>query len=392
MIEVLSHLSQRPIRRRPPWRKRFARGTLRAVPLLVWLGAIGAAWWIHQEVGSAGHVTGYAEDTQISLAHLEPGTVRSVHVALYETVAPGQLLVALDDTLERAELATVEEDISRLRAELHAQRAQMQLEHTLAAADTDDLLRRAELDRDVAHVDYLSQMSAFARDRILLRGARVERDIVRDLHAVDNAAFRELNELDTQVTALETAQQQNASVLERLRQAYQEADRRCAVARNHALPSFDEDTALTPYRIAIQVRQRELQEIVARIDAHVLRAPRAGQVVALAAAPGDRVLAGTPLVQIAAPSTQRVVAYLPETMIHFVRPGTRVAVTPAAGGAPLPVLQGAVVDLSAAVTEAPQRFWQMPNDPVWGRGLVIALNDQNAALMPGEAVNVRFLD
>ncbi len=392
MIEVTeqtaAHFTRRPVR----LSRRLGRWTLRSVPVIVWSAAIVAALLMHLRVGGAAHVTGYAEESIVSLSHLEPGTVRTVHVELYETVQPGQLLVSMDDHVEQAELATVQEDVKRLGAEVLAEQERLRAETAIASADADDLLRRAELDRDATHIDYLTQMMTFARDRILLRGLEVEYGIVRDLHDADNAAFRELNDLETQVNALKATQQENEGILKRRKEAFLEADRRCQVARDHATAPLDADSVLTPFRIAIQVRQHELTEIIARIDAHVLRAPRGGQVVALNVHPGDRVLAGHPLVLISAPYSQRVVAYLPEDMIHVADLGSDVTIERLAIGARRPLLHGKVVDLSTAVTEAPPRFRQLPNNPVWGRGVVITLTGNDDLLVPGEAVDIRFLN
>ncbi len=52
---------------------------------------------------------------------------------------------------------------------------------------------------------------------------------------------------------------------------------------------------------------------------------------------------------------------------------------------------GTVASLSATVDEAPPRYRQIPMCPLWGRGMVVMLND-NVRLVPGEATTIAFLD
>ena len=50
-----------------------------------------------------------------------------------------------------------------------------------------------------------------------------------------------------------------------------------------------------------------------------------------------------------------------------------------------------IVSLSATIDEAPLRYRRLPNYPIWGRGLIASLND-NVRLIPGEAVQIAFLN
>ena len=52
---------------------------------------------------------------------------------------------------------------------------------------------------------------------------------------------------------------------------------------------------------------------------------------------------------------------------------------------------GTVVSLSATVDEAPLRYRQNPAYPVWGRAVVVALDD-DVRLIPGEAVTIALMD
>lgn len=105
---------------------------------------------------------------------------------------------------------------------------------------------------------------------------------------------------------------------------------------------------------------------------------------------GATVEAGAPLMVISPTSSNQILAYLPEEQVRFARHGTRVVVRRVALGGPSKLLTGTVQRLAESVSEAPLRFRRTPSIPTWGRGLLIALDDE-VALMPGEAVHVALL-
>lgn len=360
------------------------------LPILVWCVAIVAAIWIYRGLGTRGSVTGYAEDRPVTLAHLETGVVRDVRVQLHQAVYRGQVVLAMDDTDERLVLAAMEKDIDRLKSNIEAERVKFITDNARASSDVKDLERRFLAEREAAHIAYLEQMRSDAEDRITLRGREIEYDIVKSLHDQSDATFREMNLIQTTVDSLKKRLEENVPLLEKLKQTYEDTDKRWFAYKDHGDVSLPYDTALTPIRLAAEVRERELQELVYRIDEHVLRAPLDGQVTALYAKSGDHVLAGAPLVAISPVQTQRLVAYLPESETFAVQVGDRVTVQPIASASGRAKSYPATVEsLSATVAEAPPRFRNVPTYPVWGREMVVRINT-DSYVMPGEGVKITF--
>lgn len=379
------------VRRKDYRRLRNLRRWLFAcTPVVVWCVAIAAAFTLHRHTSISGTVVGFADDQPVTLAHLEPGVVREVYVEVYDTVVRGRILLTMDDREERMQLKAVEADIDRLAAEVYAERARLEASGAWATADVEDLARRFGVDREAAHVDYLAQLMINARDRIRLRGAAIEYEIQRKLYEHDNATFRELNAIQTEVDALREVVANNVSVLLRKKEAFTEADRRWGHYLDRETITTEYEIVLTPLRLEIEVRRRDLDEIVRRIDAHVLRAPVDGQVTMLAAHVGDRFDVGTTLVSISPTSTSRVLAYLPERMIFATHLGALVSVQCLAPTGSQRAFQGTIVGLSTTVTEAPIRFRTIPSSPVWGRGMLVDL-DGAGRLVPGEAVRIAIL-
>lgn len=358
--------------------------------MVVWIAAVLAALHLHQRIRTSTVLTGFAEDQPVTIAHLEPGVVRDVHVKLHEQVSHGQILISLDDREERIELAAVEKDIERLRAQVNAEHARLSADNARATADVEDLARRFAIDREAAHIDYLSQLAVDARNRILLRWADVELEITRSLREQDNAAYREFNEIETEADSLRAELDKSTEVLAHKKAAFDEADRRWfrfAQRRDVATPF---EPVLTPLRLAIDVRQRDLEDVVRRIDNHVLRAPIDGQVTALRAHAGDCIQTGNPLLMVSPAASNRVLAYLPEHMVLSARVGAPVSVDCASSvGGIRREYPGTVISVSATVVEAPPRYRQTPAYPVWGRPLVAVLED-DVHLIPGEAVTIRL--
>ncbi len=375
---------------RTPKRRWRGRRFRFIAPIVVWCLAIAAAFGLFQRVGTRGNLPGFANAPSATLAHFEQGVVRQNHVELYTYVSRGQALVSLDDSAARLRLAGLEKDLERLAAEVAAEESRLRAANAQAIAEVDDFARRTAIDRETAHIEYLAELMADARDRILLRGSSVEHDLVRKLHDGSDATFRELNDIETDTESLRAAIDRNAEVIARKKQAFEEADRRWSRYMYRPDVTVAHEPVLTPLRLSIDVREQDLLEIVRQIDAHVLRAPFAGQVTMLGADAGDRAEPGMPLVTVSPTSTNHITAYLPERVGFLPEPGTPVLVrcVTSAGGR-LREYPGSVVRLSAAITEAPLRYRRMPDSPVWGRGLVVALKD-GATLVPGEAVAIRF--
>ncbi len=372
--------------------KCMRRWLVAITPAVVWFLAIGVSLTLYFRVGAQGIVVGFADCKPVKLAHLESGVIREVYVELHDQVLRGQALLALDDQEERIQLAGIETDIQRLRAEVAAEQARLTVDNNRAEADVEDLARRFSVDRETAHIEYLTQYAVDARERIELRGLLVEYEIIKDLYENGQAQFREINDIETEVLALQTRIEKNEKTLERLKQAFDDTDRRLFSFKQRGDVAAPYDPVLTPLRLAVDVRQHDLEEIVRRIDRHVLRAPQDGQVTALLAGAGDSVIPGESLVEISPNQTNRVSAYLPENMALSARVGASVFVhCVAAANGVRREYPGTIESLSATVNEAPQRYRTIPNRPVWGRQLVASI-DQDVQLLPGEAVTLSFSD
>lgn len=373
------------------WLKRLFRKMLETYgPIAVWLLALAAVLVLYSRRSNTGSVVAYGEERSITIAHLEPGMVRELRVELHQIVEPGELLAKMDDRADRLRLSTISKDLERLKYEVEAERSQIEMAQASADLDARDLARRLLVDRESAHIQHMVQIIERAGDQATLDGTLVEYNIMKRLYEEDQANFRELNLMKTQVDALRARVKTADEALERMKKAFKEADERWFAFTDAQQDPVDYESVLTPIRLAADVREREIRELVFRIDQYVIRSPARGQITAIYVEPGDRVLAGEPLVNISPTATNRVVAFLPPERSKFVYLGEPVRVFPvAATNEQSRQVQGAVLSVADAITEAPIRFRKMPSWPIWGREVIVTLSN-DATLMPGEAVTLRF--
>lgn len=356
----------------------------------MWAAAIIAAVAVYDRMHVPGPVIGYTEDRSIELWQAEPGIVRDVFVQLHQYVEPGQILVAMDDEVERIQLSGIQKDIERLQAAVGAEQARLAADNARALSDEEVMERRFLLDRETAHVDYLNTLVDEAFDRMQLRGAEVEYGIVTGLYSQEDVSFREFNAAETLYVSLQSKLEAHKQVIERAKEKFDEADRRWAEFSRRAGGEISTEVVLTPLRLATEVRERDLLETVRRIDIQVVRAPIRGQVTVLNAASGQRLAGGTMLAQIAPAASDRILTYLPEQSVLAARVGAPVSIQRTASiGGKKETYRGTVASLATVVSEAPARFWRLPNLPIWGRAMVVTLSD-GASLLPGEAVTINL--
>ncbi|RIK69281.1 MAG: hypothetical protein DCC65_00625 [Planctomycetota bacterium] len=365
------------------------RGLKALIPAALWIGAVAAALSLYPRRFSTGSVIGYAEDLSITMTNVEPGLVRNLGAKLHEFVEPGDVLVRMDDREDRLHLITLSKDLERLQNEVESERIKLNLDQTNVEINAADLARRYLTDRESAHIQYLSALVTQASDQSRLTGMLIEHEILQRLYKTENAGFRELNNYETEVEAVRARIESNERNIDRMLKAFVDADKRWYNFNNKLEVPVDYEAVLRPIRLAVDVREREIEELTFRIDQRVLRSPIHGQVTAVFVQSGDRVQGGDPLVVISPVGTQRIVAYLPENKATVVSVGETVSLYPTAPGPEGPRrLVGEVTSVSDAVREVPIRYRRLPNWPSWGREVVVSVKDES--LLPGEAVSLVF--
>ncbi|TNF34531.1 MAG: HlyD family secretion protein [Deltaproteobacteria bacterium] len=347
----------------------------RMAPLALWLVAASVAVWLWAGVAPGGPVIGVAAREEVAVAPLTTGRVETLLVGTGDRVARGQIVATLDPTPIEHDLRVLEAERAEVEAELTKAQADARRTGVTAVQDKDSAVAAAERELQAAR-------AALDTRRAELRG--VDRELKR-LEALvsdqllDKQALTALNVKRTRLDEEVKEARATVALLERQAAA--------AGARETLDPLEYVDKAVAPLEARLKVLDSKLLLVRAQRDDLVLRAPVAGEVIALDRRPGEVAQAATPVARLVADNAGRVIACLPDGASPVVAIGDLVDVAP--HSAREHIRRGRTLSLGP-VGELPQRCWHEPRTPVWGRTVLIQL-EPATALVPGTAFDIRFL-
>ncbi|HHW34168.1 MAG TPA: HlyD family type I secretion periplasmic adaptor subunit [Paracoccus solventivorans] len=401
--------------------RRSARGALGLglIGLVLLLGGFGS-WAVAARIAGAVVAPGQVEVERHNhtLQHPGGGVVETVAIRDGQLVAAGELLLRLDGTLPRSELAIVEAQYFELlarRGRLEAERADrpgigFPAELTLAAAARPEIAalmqgqarlftgRRETLEQAGRQWDQQAQQ---VRNQIA--GIDAQAQALRDQQALigqELSAQRSLFERGlapaARVLALEREQARLAGLIGEMQSQHAQAGTRLAeigIARLKAAAERREAAEaelrqLAPRELELAERRQALAAQIARLE---IRAPVAGVVHQLrAATPGAVLRPAEPVLSLVPLDRPRVIAArIPPARIGHIAPGQPAVLRLPGAPARQPPIEGRVERISADVMTDPatgQQFYRAevaippprPGQPDEG------------ALIPGMPVEVHF--
>lgn len=317
------------------------------------------------------------ENNRQIVQHPDGGVVAEIHVKEAQSVRAGDLLIRLDGSLLRSELAIVEGQLF----EALARRARLEAERDDKAAPSfqGEIVAIAETNPEIAELIEGQRSLFFSRRDTLLRqteqlqkrGSQIIAQIdgiVAQTDALDQQIILITQELDAQKTLLAKGLAQSSRVLdlERSIAEYQGNRGELIASRAQAegratevdleilrLAAQRREDASTQLRdigqteLELAERRRSLSERVARLD---IRAPVAGQVLGLQVTSPQSVLRPADPVLFIIPQDRPLVitAQIPTIHIDEVHVGQRTRlVFPAFSARTTPEIYGRVITLAA---------------------------------------------
>jgi HlyD family secretion protein len=317
------------------------------------------------------------ENSRQIVQHPDGGVVAEINVKEAQTVKAGDLLIRLDGSLVRSELAIVEGQLF----EALARRARLEAERDDKAAPSfqGEIVAIAETNPEIAELIEGQRSLFFSRRDTLLRqteqlqkrGSQIIAQIdgiVAQTDALDQQIILVTQELDAQKTLLAKGLAQSSRVLDLERSiAEYQGNRGELIASRAQAEGRATEVELEILRLAAQRREdastqlrdigqtelelaerrRSLSERVARLD---IRAPVAGQVLGLQVTSPQSVLRPADPVLFIIPQDRPLVitAQIPTIHIDEVHVGQRTRlVFPAFSARTTPEIYGRVVTLAA---------------------------------------------
>ena len=363
-----------------PLSRRLNMARQRYLPRIVWLCAVVLVVLLMGRQGRRIDAVGIAEVRGATVAPLFDGTIQSLSVDLLDEVRAGQPLVVMDDTLVQTELIIAKAELARLHAELEVRQQELKLDGMAAQ-------RRFALDAEVARVDYLTRVAEHEANKAALGRLEAMCKLQGSASDSDLLARTTSDQTRLQYETLRKEVAENEVALDAAKTGMQETERR----RNDTTQLYgDLDWArlLGPFQEQVRAQETRLSDILQRTQFLVLRAPLDGKVSTIFYRTGETVLAGTPVLAVASPDSQRVLAYLPERSLRDVQVGAIAEVHSRRIGGP--AARGKVLRVGSRIEDMPIALWRNPMTAE--RGLSILVGDlPTGRFYPGEALDLRFV-
>lgn len=339
------------------------RSLIGRIPAWLLVAMAGAGFWVLSRGMTLGPGTavGYVEEQVYSVSPLQAGRIKELRISLGQAVKAGDILVQLDtrqlDLRKQKVQAELQQAKAQLLAEQDLQAAQLargQLQAVRANADVQRM--RAELrevDQSVKRLSNLTTQRLVRADEVEA-ARKQQKALAAELSARPHASNKDMEQMGLRPRPLSEQQR-------RLEQR------------------------LGPQQVAIAVHEAELAQIDYEISELTLRAPVDGLVGVILHRVGDVVSAGMPVITLVTSRPGHIVTYVPERQIRNYPPGAVVSLRKI--GVAVAAMRAHVVELAPMVEEVPVRARPTPSVPMWGRRIVVKLDDP-VPLLPGDAFRV----
>ena len=196
----------------------------------------------------------------------------------------------------------------------------------------------------------------------------------------------ELSSLRPNAQALEQAVAQYAPLIEALQQQRDQASADLQEVQKRLAAASSEGSAADPILVSLRQAAESYRQAAAK-DPAVLLASRAGLVSRVLRQPGDVVVAGEPIVRVAAAGSLYITGLLTQRQLEGVSVGDKLRVTRTANGRQA-ALTAQVELVEPEVMDLLDPFNPVPRYPVRGRRVRLRVLDENNTLVPGETVSL----
>ncbi|HEV2392944.1 MAG TPA: HlyD family efflux transporter periplasmic adaptor subunit [Verrucomicrobiae bacterium] len=288
-----------------PLRQRWYEVRLRALPFVVFGGAVCLIALLWNQHAAAPTLVGQAEPVLANISSYKPGVLAELTVNRFQRVKTGdpvgQVLVT-DPRILASSLAVIQAEIEMLRVNMKPVITQ----------------QRNAMDYDQLRLDWMRQRAQLATARVNLQLAQTEFHRMSELFKDQIVSQRVYDQA-------KAAQDRSQSEVDELAKLVAEGEQNFQTLQ---LTNATEVSKVTedPLRAAIAVQESKLRLTEAELSPIQLKAPMDGIVSTIYHRAGEAVTAGQPIAAIATFNPVRIVGYLRPPIGDEPKPGMRVEV------------------------------------------------------------------
>jgi len=377
---------------------RSSRLFLRILPVLVWSSAVLCVVGLYHRRTARFEVVGLAQPEVRQVAATCGARLISVPVQLFDKVNEGDtvavLSIELDDERIDAEMATIQADIDLVEVQLTELRDNYVADVNNRKSEWWAEMRAFTADVVVGEARIVDANAILENDQAMLEEMKtgIRRFTFENqtkLGTGDIPTYNKLQTLKDNHDELARKIGRDKGVLDKYKKLLEEAEQRKKRYEDW-IPIYgttDED-AERVIGLAKEALERRKDELLVRREKLVLTAPCDGYVSQIQIEVGEAVMQGVEILRIAKEKPRAIIAYANEGIVGELSIGKRVEVVK--GSMPPQKGWSNVTYIGPAVEQMPQRLWQNPNFPQWGRPLLIEI-PSDMTLIPGEMVGIRSL-
>ncbi len=364
-----------------------------AAPILIWIIAVGVIAYMFSNRNQRFMVRGVAQGKLCQVTSTDTARVKSVHVVLFEEVFKDTVLARLDDSLIQAEIKTAQTQLGSYMAELVEMKDRMAVEATNRMIEWKANQRQFTNNVEDARLDKMTLEGTIKIDLVRLNALKVEIDITKQLLAENAIASYELDKVQNLYDTLRMEIKENKKVLQQTILDLENAQKRAAAYA--ATPLVDPSVKKSLERIEklVDVQNEQINELLVAQAAMTLKSPINGVVIQVNCAVGETIRPVEPgFILSESRQVDKVVAYLGESQMNELQEDITV-VDLIKTSHPSAIIRSSVVNVSPVVELMPERLWQNPNVPQWGREFIIKISPKDVPRMKlrhGEQIGIRL--
>ena len=376
---------------------RNSRLFLRVLPVLVWSGAVLCVFGLYHRRTARFEVVGLAQPEVRQIAATCGARLVSVPFQLFDKVKEGDtvavLSIELDDEVIDAELATLAADMNQIEATLIETRKNYESAIFTQESEWWAELRAFTGDIVTTQRSIRDANEVLENDLAILYKANKEIESFEIEHGADlGTDFALYNKLETMETNRDKLLEQIERKKEKLVKYQEELKAQKAGKERYIKyrpqPGTDPNEVQRIIELWKKAFEKKKNVFLAKREKLVLTAPCDGYISQIQSEVGEAVMQGVEILRIAKEKPRAIIAYANEGIVGQLSIGKRVEVVK--GSMPPQKGPSTVTYIGPAVEQMPQRLWQNPNFPQWGRPLLIEI-PVDMTLIPGEMVGIKGL-